>query len=126
MPSQPVAAKKEVKDNAPKGAADENAAPAADTKKKAAPAPVSIEPPAPPVDRQIVAVVNGSSLYLLDRRDGRPHMDVKHQQGWKIRLKSGAPGAGPLVTDDKVFVPTAAAQLEVYSIDNIAEAQGVL
>jgi outer membrane protein assembly factor BamB len=126
MPSQPVAAKKEVKDNAPKGAADENAAPAADTKKKAAPAPVSIEPPAPPVDRQIVAVVNGSSLYLLDRRDGRPHMDVKHQQGWKIRLKSGAPVAGPLVTDDKVFVPTAAAQLEVYSIDNIAEAQGVL
>jgi outer membrane protein assembly factor BamB len=121
-PKEAVARKKE---GAAKAAAGENAAPAANAKSRPAAAAASTESAAPPVERQVVAVVNGSTLYLLDRRDGRPHLDTKTQTAWKVRLKSGVPVAGPLVMDDKVFVPTSG-QIEVYSIDTPADSLGVL
>ena len=50
----------------------------------------------PAVNEQYVALVNGSTLYVLDRSDGRPVI---------TRTVSGAPGAAPALGEKYVFVP---------------------
>lgn len=54
-----------------------------------------------------VAVVNGSTLYVLDRKDGRPII---------IRRVGGAPGAAPAISSKYVFVPLASGRIEGYSL----------
>ena len=95
------------------GPAAKNATPAA-----------SAEPAGPPVNRQVIAIVNGTTLYLLDRGDGRAHIDVKSKKDWKVSLKNAMPMAGPLVMDEKVFIPTTG-QVEVYSIDTLTDSLGL-
>jgi outer membrane protein assembly factor BamB len=64
---------------------------------------------------KVVAVVNGSTLYLLNRSDGTFYMDPKNNVPWKAALV-GVPECGPLVTDDKVYVPTVDGPIAVYVI----------
>lgn len=54
-----------------------------------------------------VAVVNGSTLYVLDRTDGRPAI---------IRRVGGAPGAAPAISAKYVFVALASGRIEAYSL----------
>jgi outer membrane protein assembly factor BamB len=54
-----------------------------------------------------VAVVNGSTLYVLDRSNGAVL--------WNRRL-GGAPGAGPAVSDTHVFVPMVDGKIEGYAV----------
>jgi outer membrane protein assembly factor BamB len=56
-----------------------------------------------------VAVLNGSTLYVLDRKDGKPAI---------IRTINGAPGAAPALSDDYVFIPLISGRLDAYSITN--------
>ncbi len=64
---------------------------------------------------KVVAVANGSNLYLLSRADGSQYTDPKNNIPWKKTLRA-APEAGPLVTDDMVFIPDANGLIEVYLI----------
>ena len=73
----------------------------------------------------VVAVVNGTDVYLLDRRDGRPHRDAKSGRVWQVSLRSPAV-TGPLVTEDEVFIPTASGQIEIYFIDDLLQVGGGL
>ncbi len=61
----------------------------------------------PAASDKYVAVVNGSTLYVLDRADGKPLM---------IRRVGGAPGAAPAVGKSYVFVPLALGRIEAYPI----------
>jgi outer membrane protein assembly factor BamB len=54
-----------------------------------------------------VAVINGSTLYVLDRSDGRPV---------KIRPVGGAPGAAPAIAPEHVFVPLMTGRIEAYPL----------
>jgi outer membrane protein assembly factor BamB len=61
----------------------------------------------PACSDKYVAVMNGSTLYVLDRTDGRPV---------NIRRTGGAPGAGPALSQKYVFVPLVNGRMEGYSI----------
>jgi outer membrane protein assembly factor BamB len=61
----------------------------------------------PSCSDQYVALVNGSTLYVLDRADGRPVV---------IRRVGGAPGAAPAVSLNHVFVPLLNGRIEGYSL----------
>jgi outer membrane protein assembly factor BamB len=61
----------------------------------------------PSASEQYVAVVNGSTLYVLDRTDGRPA---------KVRRLGGAPGAAPVLTTGHVFVPLLSGRIEGYPL----------
>jgi len=61
----------------------------------------------PAVNDKYVALVNGSTLYVLDRTDGRPHI---------IRPVGGAPGAAPAVAENYVFVPLVKGRIEGYPL----------
>jgi outer membrane protein assembly factor BamB len=61
----------------------------------------------PAANDQHVALVNGSTLYVLDRTDGRPVL---------IRQVGGAPGAAPAVSREHVFVPLVSGRIEAYSL----------
>jgi outer membrane protein assembly factor BamB len=74
---------------------------------------------------KVVAVVNGSTLYLLSRSDGTRYIDPKNNIPWKLALRS-APVAGPLVTDDMVYVPVVGNQIECYSIYDSRKSPGYL
>ncbi len=65
----------------------------------------------PTANDQYVALVNGSTLYILDRADGRPAMIIS---------LSGAPGAAPALAEKYVFVPLVKGRMEGYplSMDN--------
>jgi DNA-binding beta-propeller fold protein YncE len=63
----------------------------------------------PACSDKYVALVNGSTLYILDRTDGRP-VD--------IRKIGGAPGASPALSEKYVFVPTVSGRIEGYSLEN--------
>lgn len=63
---------------------------------------------APAANEKVVAVVNGSTLYLVDRKNGRLKSD---------HVLSGAPGAGPALSDKRVFVPMVNGLVESYLID---------
>ncbi len=58
---------------------------------------------------KFVAVLNGSTLYVLDRKDGKPAI---------IRSVGGAPGAAPALSDDYVFVPLISGRVEAYPLGN--------
>lgn len=57
-----------------------------------------------------IALVNGSTLYVLDRKDGRPV---------SIRRVGGAPGAAPAISEKYVFVPLTSGRIEGYSLENL-------
>jgi outer membrane protein assembly factor BamB len=61
----------------------------------------------PAASDKYVAVVNGSTLYVLDRADGRPIM---------IRPVGSAPGAAPAISQEYVFVPLVTGRIEGYSL----------
>ena len=54
-----------------------------------------------------IAVINGTTLYVLDRATG---------QVLFTRSIRGVPGVGAALSEEAVFVPTMAAQVETYSI----------
>jgi outer membrane protein assembly factor BamB len=56
---------------------------------------------------KFVALVNGSTLYVLDRTDGKPVI---------IRSVSGAPGAAPALSDKYVFIPLVNGRVEAYPL----------
>jgi outer membrane protein assembly factor BamB len=62
----------------------------------------------PAVSEQHVALVNGSTLYVLDRTDGRPV---------KVRRVGGAPGAAPALTKDHVLVPLLNGRVVGFPLD---------
>ena len=55
-----------------------------------------------------MAVLNGSTLYVLDRVDGKPVF---------IRRVGGAPGAAPALAKDYVFVPLVNGRMEAYPLN---------
>lgn len=63
---------------------------------------------APAANDEQVAVINGSTLYVLDRKTGNLLWD---------REISGAPGAGPAMSADRVFVPLLNGQIDGYELD---------
>ena len=63
---------------------------------------------APGANNQYVTVINGSTLYLIDRRTGRLQ--------WS-REVNGIAGAGPAVSLTRVFVPMINGMIEGYEID---------
>src|SRR4051812_16904124 len=50
----------------------------------------------PAGNEKYVAILNGSTLYVLDRKDGKPAI---------IRPVGSAPGAAPALSNDYVFIP---------------------
>ncbi|MBP90730.1 MAG: hypothetical protein CMJ64_29135 [Planctomycetaceae bacterium] len=64
---------------------------------------------APGANDDYVAVLNGSSLYLLDQATGAIV--------WRA-ITRGAPGAGAAVSDNYVFVPMAGGTIEGYDIQD--------
>lgn len=63
----------------------------------------------PACNDKYVAVVNGSTLYILDRADGRPVT---------IRRIGGAPGSAPALSQKYVFVPLLNGRVEGNPIVN--------
>jgi outer membrane protein assembly factor BamB len=61
----------------------------------------------PAANEKFVAMVNGSTLYVLDRADGRPII---------MRPVGGAPGAAPALTSSYVFVPLVNGRIEGYPL----------
>jgi outer membrane protein assembly factor BamB len=62
----------------------------------------------PAADDKYVAVVNGSTLFVLRREDGRPVLD---------RRVGGGPGAAPAVAAEYVFVPLINGRMEGYPLN---------
>ena len=54
-----------------------------------------------------VAIVNGSTLYVLDRKNGKAVF---------VRSVGGAPGAAPAVAEKYVFVPLVSGKVEGYGL----------
>jgi outer membrane protein assembly factor BamB len=61
----------------------------------------------PAANDKFVALLNGSTLYVLDRADGRPTI---------IQRVGGAPGAAPALAPDYVFVPLVKGRIEGYPL----------
>ncbi len=61
----------------------------------------------PAANNELVAVVNGSTLYLIDRHNGRIQSE---------RRVGGAPGAGPALSNSFVFVPMVNGMIEGYPL----------
>ncbi len=61
----------------------------------------------PAASSQHVALLNGSTLYVLDRADGRPVI---------VRQVGGAPGASPALSKNHVFVPLLNGRMEGYPL----------
>jgi len=68
----------------------------------------------PGANSDLVAVINGSFLYLLGRFDGKLL--------WKSQLE-GPPGAGPALSDDRAFVPAVEGMMMVYHLRAVADSQ---
>jgi outer membrane protein assembly factor BamB len=64
---------------------------------------------APGANDKFVATVNGSSVFVLDASTGA--------QVW-TRRTDAAPGAGPAVSNDRVFVPTVTGKMEAYRLED--------
>ncbi|HUG68740.1 MAG TPA: PQQ-binding-like beta-propeller repeat protein [Pirellulaceae bacterium] len=64
---------------------------------------------APGANDDYVAIVNGTNLYVLDQATG--------SIAWRRQTLS-APGAGPAVSDDRVFVPMAGGTIEAYVLSD--------
>jgi outer membrane protein assembly factor BamB len=61
----------------------------------------------PAASDKYVALLNGSTLFVLDKADGKPVV---------IRRVGGAPGASPAVGASYVFVPLAVGRIEAYPL----------
>jgi outer membrane protein assembly factor BamB len=61
----------------------------------------------PAASDKYVALLNGSTLLVLDRADGKPII---------VRPIGGAPGAAPAIGRDYVFVPLAVGRIEGYPL----------
>jgi outer membrane protein assembly factor BamB len=61
----------------------------------------------PAASDKYVALLNGSTLFVLDRADGKPII---------VRPVGGAPGAAPAVGQNYVFVPLAVGRIEGYPL----------
>jgi outer membrane protein assembly factor BamB len=66
----------------------------------------------PGVGRELLAVVNGSRLFVANRFTGKILLEREIQ---------GAPGAGPAVSDQRVYVPTISGQLLSYHVDQLRD-----
>lgn len=66
----------------------------------------------PGANDSLVGLVNGSTLYLLDRASGRIVSE---------RRLGGAPGAGPALGKQFVFTPLISGRMEGYALDESAE-----
>lgn len=66
----------------------------------------------PVANENVVAVVSGVRLYILDRATGRIMWEKKLEQ---------VPGASPVLNDDFVFVPTLSGRLEAYRLFRIED-----
>lgn len=64
---------------------------------------------APSANDHFVALLNGSTLYVLNQKNG--------EVVWSRQVR-GAPGAGPVVTDRLVFVPMASGAVEAYELED--------
>ena len=62
---------------------------------------------APGANDDFVAIVNGTNLYVLNQATGGI--------AWR-RQTQGAPGAGPAVSDERVFVPMIGGTIEAYDV----------
>ncbi len=65
----------------------------------------------PAANDNYIALVNGATLFVLDRADGRPVI---------IRTVGGAPGAAPAVSERHVFVPLVTGRIEAYPLEEQA------
>jgi outer membrane protein assembly factor BamB len=63
----------------------------------------------PSANEQFIALVNGSTLYVLDRTDGRPVLN---------RRVGGAPGAAPALATKFAFVPLVNGRIEGYPLED--------
>ena len=63
----------------------------------------------PAGNEKYLAILNGSTLYVLDRKDGKPVI---------IRTVGSAPGAAPALSEDNVFVPLVNGRMEAYPLGN--------
>ncbi|QDU53878.1 outer membrane protein assembly factor BamB family protein [Aeoliella mucimassa] len=61
----------------------------------------------PAANKDSVAMINGSTLYVLDRSNGLQKM---------MKKLSGGAGGGPALTDDYVIVPMFSGRVEAYSL----------
>lgn len=61
----------------------------------------------PAANRKLVAMTNGSTLYVLNRYNGKLL--------WKTKL-DGAPGAGPALSQQRVYVPLLDGRLVAYRL----------
>ncbi len=62
------------------------------------------------INKKWVAVINGSAVFVLDRQDGRIL--------WSMRAE-GAPGAGPALSSQRVYVPCLDGKVYAYRLDRI-------
>jgi outer membrane protein assembly factor BamB len=62
----------------------------------------------PAANDKAIAIVNGSTLYVVDKNDGKPIV---------VRRVGGAPGAAPALAENYVFVPLVTGRIEAYPID---------
>jgi outer membrane protein assembly factor BamB len=68
----------------------------------------------PAANDRFVAVINGSTLYLLDRVTGTTV--------WQESL-GGGPGGGPALSATHVFAPLISGVIKAYALDSLEEAQ---
>jgi len=61
----------------------------------------------PGANEDFVGIVNGTTLYIVKRPDGR--------REWEQRI-DGAPGSGPVLNEDYVFVPMVNGMMESFEI----------
>jgi hypothetical protein len=66
----------------------------------------------PGIGRSLLAIVNGSRLYVANRFNGKILME---------KNINGAPGAGPAVSDQRVYVPTVKGLLLSYRVEQVAD-----
>ena len=62
----------------------------------------------PAANDQYVAVINGSTLYVLNRETGR---------GVKSHRLGGGPGAGPALSKDRVYAPLINGRIEGFQLE---------
>jgi outer membrane protein assembly factor BamB len=67
---------------------------------------------APGANDDFVAIVNGTNLYVLDQATG--------SIAWR-KQTLGAPGAGPAVSEERVFVPMAGGTIEAYVVNDVRQ-----
>jgi len=63
----------------------------------------------PGANEDYVAIINGTTLYLVDRKNGR--------REWEVKV-DGAPGSGPALNDDYVFVAMVNGLIQGFEVEN--------